>query len=103
MGIHIGPNRVTLDPFTVKRLPRERFDGLRYSGDREFMRWIYDHCEKLKEPLEAEDQYGLYRPDDFCAARAWVNAEVVEGNRQRLLNLLDMLEAEPDLWMDASY
>lgn len=58
------------------------------------------------ELLETDDPEVVpWRPSDFAAARAFIenSPEIQPGNRPRLLGLLALLEADPELWIEAGY
>lgn len=74
------------------------WDYIRHSGDKEFITanlgWTFrrrDDDEPLKRP-------------DMDAAEQWVRANVTpEGNRERLLKLVDFLRGHPEAWLYASW
>jgi len=100
MGLNIIAYRVTgIGPLEApfggggcletERYPN--FDTGRYTGDRDFAMEI----DWIHHPAEPEDRH--YRPEDFEAAKQWVRDNISPGNQERLLNLLDAMEKDPDL------
>ena len=79
----------------------KRFDFIRYSGDVEFHQSVEWETVRCKE-LHYCDQY-FSRPKDFKKARQWVKKNVFKGNQKRLLDVLDLMEKEEDLYLRFSY
>lgn len=76
------------------------WDSDKYTGDRDF--YLTDDLEWADLPGH-HDQPG-WRPADFQKARAWVMANIdAAGNRQRLLEAFDKMEANPNLWFYGSW
>ena len=67
---------------------------MRHTGDRDFV--LETEFVFVDSDLEVEDQE-LARPADFNKARAWVKANVVEGNQPRLLEALERMEQDEPL------
>ena len=74
------------------------FDYIRHSGDREFaVQYIFKYCEELDGDSE------LYRPKDFDKAIEWVNDNIdPEGNRNRLIEALERMRLEDNLYFTVS-
>ncbi len=69
------------------------FDSLRLSGDKDFV------TENEFVAYDENDEEGrdYVRPKDFSKCREWINENVIESNRQRLLKALDFFEKDKDL------
>lgn len=82
----------------------ERFDYLRYAGDREFVTWLNEGNAEYRA-LGGYDRETYERPRDVRAAREWVKAHIVEENQRRWLDLFDWLEADTKkhLWLQESW
>lgn len=90
-----------------------RFDSLRYSGDYDFHTWHCDPKTVVQEcdPPLAQVCYGdepvlYYRPRDFDASRQWVRDNIDPewtDNIKRLMDALDWLEENPDLWFNGNW
>lgn len=82
------------------------FDESKHTGDREFLLSM-EKVITLDEQIDDYDMdYGQYhRPADIEEIRSWVNSQdnLAEGNKTRLLKLLDALESDKDLWLYCSY
>jgi len=63
------------------------FDHLRYSSDKEFM----NRYGKFKG-IDSEGEY--VRPIDFTETREWIKNNIHEGNQERLLKALDLMETD---------
>jgi len=74
------------------------WDSFRYVGDREL--W-WDSGLEWQYRDEAPGEV-LKRPQDFNAARAWVREHVPAGNQRRWLEALDLMETDPNLWLEGS-
>jgi len=73
----------------------ETFDSIRHSGDREFV--VENEFVFMDDQNPVEEQE-LARPKDFAKCREWVkNTRYPEGNKNRLLGALDMLENDESL------
>jgi hypothetical protein len=79
-----------------KTEPIEWFDYLRYSGDREFMGRI-GHWKSI----DSDGEYS--RPIDINEMREWVKKNIYEGNQERLLKALDLIEKDEMVGFHASY
>ncbi len=74
----------------------EWFDHLRYSGDREFMGRL-GHWKDI----DSEGEYS--RPKDIPEMREWVKKNIHEGNQDRLLKALDLIEQDEMVGFHVSY
>lgn len=73
------------------------FNSLRHSGDVEFSNaglWESIHCGNVYCC-----DYFYNRPKDFKVARDWVKKNIVEGNQIRLLDALDKMEKDPQVYL----
>lgn len=99
MGIHISVKKIlgtTMEEawgaslFSyVETEDQKWFDHLRHSGDADFV--------SQNKFVSLDDESRYKRPEDFTICRKWVNENVVECNRQRLLTALDNLEQDNSL------
>lgn len=78
------------------------WDWLRYAGDREFGKMVFDLPHITKGPNGYGDDWQYIRPADFTAWREAI-AKVEWPNPGRFEGLLDILEREPDYWIYLSY
>jgi hypothetical protein len=93
VGLNLTPYEITSSGNAIEV---DWFDSLRYVGDEDFLcnvRW-YRH---------SKDLYDYFRPLDFVEAKEWVKSNIVESNQPRLLNLLDNMESNPNLWAYFGY
>lgn len=82
----------------------EWFDCARFVGDRQFRDALSWHPWPGWDECDIEDKFdALYRLDDIPAAREWVRNNVCEGNQSRLLDLLDRMEQNPNIWVNFSW
>jgi hypothetical protein len=73
------------------------FDTGKYAGDDDFIgatTWKY---------TAIPDDVSVMRPRDSEALRAWVRATIYPGNQDRLLWLIDHLNATPSHWLYPSW
>jgi hypothetical protein len=97
MGINIIVYRREND----RNIKVDWFDTARFSGDRDFV-WN-DAIEWHSLPHEPLlDDTILCRPKNIDLARNWVRQNIYKGNQPRLLELLDNMESDPDLWLYVS-
>jgi len=75
------------------------FDVRRHAGDEAFYTWLRDNAE-YREPWSS-DFY--LRPKNFVAAVVTIYHEVPVICHPRLLDALEKMAHEPDLWFHASY
>ena len=77
------------------------FDSLRYRGDFQFVfenEWEFVDVEN---PIEEQE---LVRPKNFAKCRDWVNNSILlEGNKNRLINVLDVMEKDESLAFKMSW
>lgn len=108
MGLNICAYNITVTDLVRKgnSLHAERYEGFdscRYTGDRDFI--DSDNIKWLPHPeggLDFEEEY--YRPENIQQAREWViGSNIFEGNKPRLLKLLDDMEADPTLYIYCSF
>ena len=73
------------------------WDAAKYSGDREF-----DQADLPKKYVR--DEYEMYwRPEDLSKWKTWVDQNIVEGNKKRLINVLDLMSKQENLYFYSSY
>jgi hypothetical protein len=63
------------------------FDYLRYSGDKEYI----GRFGKFKD-IDSEGEY--FRPINIDEDRNWIKENIHEGNQERLLKALDLMEQD---------
>jgi len=73
----------------------EWFDHLRYSGDRDFI-----SNNKFKS-IDSDDEY--IRPVNIEQCRKWIKENVYEGNQERLLKAIDLIEEDEMVGFHVSY
>lgn len=75
-----------------------QFDSTRYSGDRDFV----IENEFISPMMDPEERYN--RPKDFVACRKWIeNRNMLEGNKKRLLDLLESMEKDESIHLCFSW
>jgi hypothetical protein len=77
----------------------EWWDWIRYAGDTEFwycesFEWVYDTYEPT--PYDA---IHLKRPKSTEEARRWVEDNILDGNKPRLIQLLDNMKLNNWIWL----
>jgi hypothetical protein len=81
----------------------DSFDSYRRSGDREF---IFDSNIEWKYQSDGPDDdmwaYSYMKPEHPNKAREWVKANVYKANQERLLNIIDLMEKEKDIYLHYS-
>jgi hypothetical protein len=99
VGMNIYPVRLTSDGRV--RGPAERwFDSTRYAGDRDF---IASPIEWTYRPDPSGSDMPHCRPTNPEKAREWIRISIESaGNRDRLIALIDWLEANQDGWIEIS-
>lgn len=79
------------------------WDGCRHTGDKYFSS---NHPEAIYNP-DAEIEDISYRPKDFIEWRNFINTAPEEnipiGNKERLLDLINKIEENPNFWIYVSY
>lgn len=82
----------------------EDWDWGRHTGDREFASADFEWIEVVDNP-DSHDFSDCYnRPKDIDKAIEWVNKNIQpEGNRQRLINLLEAMRIDDKLFIHCSY
>lgn len=83
-----------------KLVSKEEYSGwdtARYSGDREF-----DQNDLPVKYVHDEHEY-YWRPDDFAKWRIWVTQNILKANQKRLLDVLDLMSKQEDLYFYSSY
>ena len=102
MGLNIGIIKYDQGKY-VQHLDWSVWDGCRHVGDHFF---CSNHPEAVYNK-EADSEDIEYRPKDFAEWRDFVNQANEEDipaiNKPRLLALLDILEANENLWISPSY
>ena len=96
MGIHLIPYKISAGNLSEFK----DFDSCRFQGDLEFA--STQEIDRIYKTLHDEDIY--WRPKDFTKAKQWViEHAVAEGNRDRLVELLNHMEQDETLWIYNSY
>jgi hypothetical protein len=113
MGVNITAVRLlgkeTEEDFTGrkreywKREDCEWFDHLRYAGDKDF---AWNSNLEWDERLDSDSDYsfsdGYVRPADLEIARKWVIEHIPEDNQPRLLNLLNRMKEDKNIYLSIS-
>lgn len=102
MGLNIHVYWLKKDSPDFQNPPFE-WDSCRHSGDSDFVsNNVIKHVYHERDARD--DDYILWRPEDFGLAREWITTNIQpEGNRERLLKLMNDLEANADCWLFSSY
>jgi hypothetical protein len=107
MGLHIIPyrlkDRIEVEDYgnyyTEFETEKVEFDSLRYSGDKDFIsetKWIYLY----DDPNDTNSR--LYqRPENISIVIEWIN-ENITNNQQRLLDLLELMNKDVNIWIYVS-
>jgi len=95
MGIHI--HAVHCDG---RDLSFEQWDWVRHAGDREFLNWMRDLPRIYPINMEVISNE-VFRPVDIPRWRAALPPD--RDNPERFPHMLDLLEANPDLWISISF
>lgn len=111
MGVHISVWKITGK--TLEKLWNDKeityytteeqnwWDIIRYSGDREFI--LENKFTAVDTDNEIEEQE-YFRPTDFEKTIDWVNkAQLPEGNKQRLLTVLNNMKDDETLCFSWSW
>lgn len=115
MGIHISVHKILgieeqSDSYPecmykyFKKEEHPTWDWIRHSGDNEF--WLNDSFDWVMryEGDDGDDWEGAYhRPKDLDAAIKWVNENIVEINRPRLVEILTEMKYDQQLYFRCSY
>ena len=75
------------------------FDSLRYLGDKEF----YSENEFEYYDETCEDGKDYYRPESFEKCKTWVENNIIERNKERLITVLEKMEEDKNLVFCFSY
>lgn len=114
MGIHIRVSRLLRieteeSSYGVRYWKTEKtgFDYLRHAGDKEFW-WHFmeqEHKTEYKYPDHQDFEDAFFRPIDFDALVNWIKTggDVPDGNKPRLLNVLEQMRQDPQLYFSCSY
>lgn len=94
MGVNISVYKVD----TNSALEDSEWDWFRYSGDREFA--SIDNFERV---YLSHDGLDLWRPEQISNAVEWVRENIHEENQLRLLEILERMETDPQLWFESSW
>jgi hypothetical protein len=101
MGIHIYVYRIdrTTTPWKIDRNPKDiEWESSRHAHDYDFAGQPFLACsEDDPTVLGWEDDY-YRRPEDFEFLRQWVKDNVVPNNQPRLLNIIDRMQQDPNLF-----
>lgn len=84
----------------------ENWDHYRHVGDREFANSVefdtrWDGDITIEESRYNDRDY--LRPSNFNDARKWVEENIENINKKRLLDILNIMEKETDLYFYASW
>ena len=104
MGVHIRLERVKdVNEHDFREVSKEfNFDTLRHSGDEEFA--SSDLWEGITCCNHYCCDYLFNRPKDFEKTRKWIDNNIVpDGNKKRLLSLIDILKNNKDLYLYFSW
>lgn len=104
MGVHIDLERLVSNNFHESKSVSEEFgfDWLRHVGDREFaVSGLFESIGCDKGPYCCD--YFLNRPKDFEETRHWIKTHIEEFNQNRLLDLMDVLEKNKDVYLYFSW
>lgn len=98
MGLNIGLYRV-IDMDQHRFEEDNRFDYIRYAGDVEFSSFMSENGHAIYCSHQFCCDWVFTRPTDFEQTREWIRANIVERNQKRLLDVVDLMEGESDLWL----
>lgn len=89
----------TMHPFPLLEEVKG-WDWHRHAGDRD----IRSAVEYVYAPWsDFEGQLYYERPESIAELRAWVLANVHQGNQERWLTLLEQMEADETIWLHFSW
>jgi len=101
MGLNISVNKITSktfeETFSFEKVPvywierQEWFDYMRHSGDSDFV----ENNEFFYVDLDSDKE--LQRPVDFNKTIQWVNENIHENNKQRLIQALEKMKCDETL------
>ena len=104
MGVHISVYRVKdMKSHEFTEISKELdFDTLRYEGDKQFC-----ECFQLWESITCGNtyccDYFMTRPKDFKETKTWVKNNIYESNQKRLLDVLEQMENDKELYFYFGY
>lgn len=102
MGLNISLYEVTdMDSHQFKA--DDRFDFIRYSGDKEFAGFMSEQGRAISCSHRFCCDWIFVRPVDFEQTRQWIRKNIYEGNQKRLLEVVDLMQQEKDLWLYFGY
>lgn len=105
MGLNISIYRIdqTEGLWELDKVSSEYWDTMRYASDKEFagnpfLESITEIDHISGQPLES-----YHRPTDFIALREWIMSNIQEDSRKRYLNILSLMQQDPNLFFYFSY
>lgn len=96
------------ETFKVERLPDEQWDTIRQGIDRDFWAWLSDHGTWITDgpkPAYMDERDSYLRPSDFGLTKAWTVNHCREKGIEpdRYLKILDLMAADPTVWLYGSF
>lgn len=81
-----------------------KFDTDKYHQDYDFLHHVCDNCTYLEvKRFWGDDNPTPMRIRDFDLARKWINENIeAEGNKERLIELINNMEKDDDIYLSFS-
>lgn len=107
MGVNVSINKLTEkelektwpNKFKYSTQDQDWFNFTRHSGDREFaVQYLLRYSDEL------DQDSGLLRPNNIDQGIEWVNSHIeFEGNKKRLIEALEKMREDKDLYFTISW
>lgn len=106
MGLNISVYRFSEDRdkegYLVQLPTTFKWDTIRHIGDSVFAQQKEVLESRIPDNEHRPEEY-YHRPIDFNYCRTFVMNNIPEGNRARLLDILDIMECDKNIWFYFSY